>query len=348
MTTPPRTLLFEAIHEDAPGSKLATFFEGGWSSYRTWFLKEGDSARPTYAQCRRAMKEHMPELVPTWETLVDLAGGGDMAARFLSLWRPTPYLCGCSQAIWTRSDLALVRNYDYAHNACDGLVLRSAFTGRPTLAMADCVWGVLDGVNADGLAVALAFGGRKVVGEGFGVTLVLRYLLECAHTTGAAIELLKRVPMHMAYNVTLLDARGRYATVLVSPDRPAVVKHWTASTNHQERIEWPEYAASTQTLERKIHLESMLNEEDQTLHGVLERFGRPPLHRASYDRGWGTLYTSAYFPKRGAAEYRWPGHRWSLSFDDFAECTYEASYPDRTSPPPRPGVPTSIPDHHRQ
>ena len=38
------------------------------------------------------LRAHMPELVPAYERLVDLAGGGDVAARMLSLYRPPPYL----------------------------------------------------------------------------------------------------------------------------------------------------------------------------------------------------------------------------------------------------------------
>ena len=45
------------------------------------------------------LREHMPELVPTWERLVELAGGGDVAARMLSMWRPPSYLSGCSQGV---------------------------------------------------------------------------------------------------------------------------------------------------------------------------------------------------------------------------------------------------------
>ena len=67
----------------------------------------------TYPTCRRELERHMPELVPTYERLVELAGGGDVAARMLSLWRPPGFIVGCSQAAWTRDVPMLVRNYDY-------------------------------------------------------------------------------------------------------------------------------------------------------------------------------------------------------------------------------------------
>ena len=63
---------------------------------------------------------------------------------------------GCSQAVWTGfGGPALVRNYDHAPHLFDGLVLRSAWREMPVLAVTDCLWGALDGVNGAGLCVAL-------------------------------------------------------------------------------------------------------------------------------------------------------------------------------------------------
>ena len=78
--------------------------------------------------------------------------------------------------------------------------------GTPVLAMSDCGWGAIDGINAAGLSVSLAFGGRTAVGEGFGIPLVLRYSLQTCETTAEAGAVLTRVPSHMSYNVTVLDA----------------------------------------------------------------------------------------------------------------------------------------------
>ena len=55
------------------------------------------------------------------------------------------------------------------------------------LGMSDCLWGLLDGVNDAGLAVSLTFGGRRDVGDGFAIPLVVRYLLEtCDDGRGGA------------------------------------------------------------------------------------------------------------------------------------------------------------------
>ena len=41
----------------------------------------------------------MPEMVPLWERLVELAGGDAAAAHFLTFWSPPRYLVHCSQAV---------------------------------------------------------------------------------------------------------------------------------------------------------------------------------------------------------------------------------------------------------
>ena len=73
-----------------PGPKWAGLFHEYWPDYRAWWLKEGETARPTYAESLRALRIHMRELVPLYEELCELAGGGDHAARFLSFYTPPP------------------------------------------------------------------------------------------------------------------------------------------------------------------------------------------------------------------------------------------------------------------
>jgi predicted choloylglycine hydrolase len=107
-------LLFTAVDEARAGAKWQALFQRHWPAYRQWFLSEGMEPRPTYGQALRQLKAHMPELLPTYERLCELAGGGDLEARFLALYRPPAYLTGCSQAVWLGDDPLLVRNYDYA------------------------------------------------------------------------------------------------------------------------------------------------------------------------------------------------------------------------------------------
>lgn len=319
-----RTLTFQAIEELEPGEKIRAVFTRHWSGYHDWFLREGAGRRPTYARCLRALREHMPEIVPLYETLCELVGGGDLEARFLSLYCPTPFLTGCSQAIWKREEVALVRNYDYAPQLCDGVLLHSAWTGPRVIAMTDCLWGVLDGINEHGLTVALSFGGRRVVGKGFAITIVLRYILETCRDTPRAVDVLRRVPSHMSYNVSIVDRRGRHATVFVAPDRPTKVTEALVTTNHQGVVEWPEHAELTETRERERFLCACVDSPDESLEGLVSRFLAAPLYRAHDRPGWRTLYTAAYHPAAAEASFLWPHQAWRQTFDRFVEAETEA------------------------
>ncbi len=319
---------FSAIDEPLPGPGWQEHFAGIWSGYRTWFLSEGDAARPTYLEGLRALKRHMPELVSTYETLVALAGGSDTAARFLSLYRPPPYLTGCSQAIWPGDEPLLVRNYDYEPRLAEGTLLHTAWNGRRVIAMSDCLWGVLDGINEDGLVVSLTFGGRRVVGDGFGVPIILRYILEFCTTTLEAVEVLLRVPTHMAYNVTVIDRAATFRTLYLSPDREPVVRQLPATTNHQGRVEWHAHARATATIERERYLFSRIADGDETPEGLVDAFQHPPLYNTDFSKGFGTLYTAVYWPRRAQMELRWPGHApWAHTFDRFRDGALEVNLP---------------------
>lgn len=318
---------FRSIQELEPGRQWAKLFQQFWPSYRQWYLQEGDQARPGYLTCLTALKEHLPELVPTYEKLVELAGGGDLTARFLSLYRPTPYLTGCSQAVWTRDTPLLVRNYDYSPSLWEAVMLHTAWNGRHVIAMSDCLWGVLDGINESGLAVALSFGGSRKVGDGFGIPLVLRYILEFCDNTSQAVEVLQRVPCHMAYNVTVLDATGKFATVWVRPDRSTIVTDQPVATNHQESVAWAQHAHATSTLDRERALCDYLNDPHETRRQFARRFLEPPVYARNHHRGWGTLYTTTYDPIHLTATCIWPGRELSQTFIDYGEHTLTLSYP---------------------
>jgi len=308
-----------AVAEAEPGRKWQKLAERAWPEYRAWFVSEGESVRPSYLRCRSALERHMPELVPLWSRLTELAGGSDLAGRFLSGYCPPPYFSGCSQAVWSREPFALVRNYDYHPSAYEGTLLFTRWHDTRVLAMSDGLWGVLDGLNEHGLAVSLAFGGRRAVGEGFGIPLVLRYVLEFCADASQAAEALCRIPTHMAYNVTLVDTAGTALTVRVGPDRAAEVTRDPLATNHQREIEWTAHAEATRTLEREQVLRDRLDDPAESWPRFFDRFGEDPLYSPEFARGFGTLYTAAYFPRELRAEFRWPGVRWQQSFERFRE-----------------------------
>lgn len=315
----PHTFRLASIEENEPGAKWQHLFSAHWPQYQTWFLSEGELARPGYMTSVRHLRAYMPELLSTYEKLVDLAGGGDLAARFLSFYRPPPYLLGCSQAVWTGQNPLLVRNYDYSPILFEWALLKTCWL-RPVIAMSDCLWGVLDGINDAGLAVALAFGGRKTTGDGFGVPLLLRYILEVCDNVREACFALRRIPVHMTYNLTLLDRSGVFVTAYLAPDRKPRFVRSPVSTNHQDRIEWPAYARMSASIERRAYLEDRLADRSETETDFVNRFLRPPIHRTRYERAFGTLYTAIYHPVEGRVEYRWP-HQRTLrqSFASFEE-----------------------------
>jgi len=317
---------FTAIDELRPGEKWAELFHRLWPAYRKWWLSAGELARPTYHESRKALQEHMPELLPVYDTLAELAGGGDQAARFLSGYCPPPYMAGCSQAVWPGPEPLLVRNYDYSPDSFDAVVLRTQWLGRKVLGMADSLIGVLDGVNEDGLAVSLTFGGRRIIGKGFGIPIILRYVLETCGTVSAAAEVLQRVPCHMAYNVTLLDSAKEIRTVFISPDRPAIVTAAAVATNHQHEVEWADHARATASVEREDYLLKKLLQRGDPAERFIAAFQRPPLYSLGFERGFGTLYSAAYRPRQGTLDLYWPGLSWSHSISDFQEGTRSIEY----------------------
>lgn len=217
--------------------------------------------------------------------------------------------------------MALVRNYDYDPRLCDGVLLGSRWEGRRIVASADTLWGVLDGMNDEGLCVALSFGGRKIVGDGFAITLILRGVLQQAGTTAEAVEILKRVPSHMAYNISVVDRAGDAATVFVGPDRPAHVQASGVCTNHQLAIEWPEHAVMTETLSRYEYLLDRIRDDEMTLDGLIDAFLRRPLYRAASRPHWRTIYTVVYRPLEGRIDYHWPGCVWQHDLDRLSTVT---------------------------
>jgi predicted choloylglycine hydrolase len=174
-------------------------------------------------------------------------------------------------------------------------------------------------MNQHGLAVSLAFGGRKVVGDGFGIPLILRYILEFCDTTAQATEVLGRIPTHMAYNVTLLEKSGTHVTVFVSPDRDPIVTHRTFATNHQDIVDWPEHAVATASLDRAKVLSHRLRDVNETGPRFASRFLEPPLYQGRRHLNWSTLYTAIYEPTSGRSTFRWPGIGLDVDFSQFIE-----------------------------
>jgi predicted choloylglycine hydrolase len=257
---------------------------------------------------------YMPELLPVWERLASLAGD-ELAARMLTLYNPPPFLPGCSQAVLTGERPVLVRNYDYHPDLWERLVYSSALTGRRVIGTSDCLWGLLDGMNDAGLVISLAFGGRRGAGDGFGIPLVVRYLLEVADTVADVIFALRGVPVSMAYNLTVLDGKGEAVTTWVAPGASPEIFRIPAATNHRGWApDWPEHARSVRSAERLDFLLELLAGRPAE-SAVVAAFLQPPLYNTAFADAFGTLYTAVYRPALGAVDYVWPGSEWRRHFD---------------------------------
>lgn len=314
------SITMRAIEEFELGPKWQAEFERRWPAYREWFLQEGDGARPGYVTSLQMLRDHMPELVPVYERLVELAGGGDLAARMLALYSPPPYLAACSQGVWTRAPAPmLVRNYDYSPSRFEGTIWSTRMVSRRVVGTGDCLWGLLDGMNDDGLAVSLTFGGRRVLGEGFGIPLVVRYLLEVCETVAEARGVLERLPYALSHNLTVADRSGAFFTAYLAPDRTPVFRPVPAATNHQGQVEWLEQAAATRTVERERCVLDLLSDPETTAGGFVDAFLREPLLSREYAGGFGTLYTAVFHLAESRVDYRWPGFAWPLSLAEFRE-----------------------------
>lgn len=317
---------FVFAREERPAEGWRVRFIAGRDEAARWYLHNSRADPPTAAECRAALRRHMPELIPHYDAACALVGDDELAHRIISQYRAPQTTGACSQAVWLGPEgPALVRNYDYSLDIVSDRFEATGWLGRRVIAKAQRPWGgCLDGMNEDGLVASLTFGGSRAQGEGFAVILIVRYVLETCRHVDEAVAALVRLPIAMAHNVTVLDAAGAYATVFLRPDRAPVVTAERVCTNHQERVMWPEHAARSQTVERQACLRDYLAEPGMSLNTLVERFLVPPLYsrRAAFP----TAYTAVYRPAERRVDYLWPGERWAQSFDDFAIGEYMHDY----------------------
>ena len=312
-----RFMTVHAYRETEPGPRWRALYDATWPAYRSWYTREGLADRPSLRECRDALTRFLPELVPTWERLCRLSGDDSVAARMLSMWRLPAFAVGCSQVVLPGEQPTLVRNYDYDQALFEGVIASTDYSGRRrVLGTSDMLWGLLDGMNEDGLAVSLTFGGRPDVGEGFGIPIVLRYVLETCATVEQAVGALRRIPVSQSYNVALVDGGGDHATVFVAPGQPAEVSELHATTNHRlDQVEHPSHAARFNSVGRLSRLDELLTGAPSSRRMVAAMLA-PPIRNDQFEVGFGTLYTAEYQPATGVATWHWPGTSWTRRFDD--------------------------------
>jgi predicted choloylglycine hydrolase len=299
-------LNFNSLAEDQPSGALRQVFARGWPGWSRWLSKRRTARTTDLRDARLALRRHMPEFETLWDKWVNVCGADDDAALFLSFWSPPRYLVNCSQAVLIDADgPLLIRNYDLDPQLNEATLFSTGWRGRRVAGMVDGIVGLADGMNDAGLAVSLTFGGRTACAPGFGIPLIVRYVLEMCVDVQQAIEALRAVPSHMSYNVTVVDAAGDWATVYLAPDRPTIVTRTPYATNHQIGVEWPRHGRFSNTQGRSDHLEALLNDPATTPGSLLGEFLTAPLASTRYSRGFGTVYTAAYRPHGGSISLSW-------------------------------------------
>ncbi|MGP2440610.1 C45 family autoproteolytic acyltransferase/hydolase [Streptomyces sp. JW3] len=269
-----------------------------------WLTEEGRTPEGA-ARARELFETHLPELVPALDRLAGQLPT-PRAGTLLTLAAVRPFFSACTQ---TGAAGTLLRNYDFAPDHCEAVIVSSRFL-RPVIGMQEAGWGLLDGMNDAGLAVSLTFGGRQVHGPGFAMPLILRYLLETCRSVEEAVGRLRTLPVAIPQNVTLVD-HDRAVTVYVGPDIPLTEAPDACAANHQRQPVPDEQERFTRTAERLAAVRAAGPDVAAML--------RPPLYQEAYDQWLGTVYTAHYRPAEGRVTYHWPGAHWEQSFADFSQ-----------------------------
>lgn len=303
-------------------SQWQAIFNEYWPAYKVWFnhKKHNDINPGALKQGQRQLATIMPEMLPLYESFLESSNDCPVAAQFLTGYQPPAYLVNCSQAVLLGEEPMLIRNYDLSPDLSENLVTQSDWLGQNIIGTNECLWGLDDGMNQAGLAASVTFGGSNKVGKGFGIPFIMRYLLQTSDNVKQAIKVLQRVPSHMAYNITLVDRQGFYATVMVAPNQPAIVTRERCTTNHQAQVTWPEQAAFSRTRERKQFLDDFLARGRVSEQQLRLAFLSSPLRSSDYRRNFGTVYTAVYKLSSESLSYHWPEEQaWSHGFADFRE-----------------------------
>ncbi len=313
---------FVAVREDQPGEAWLADFAAGRAEAERWYRGRGRGSPAPAADCRDALRRHMPELLPHYDRACQMLGDDEFAHRVISHWRPPATAHGCTHAIWLGAGgPAMVRNYDYLLDLVSPGIVSSRWSDHDIIAKAQRPWGgCLDGMNRHGLVASLAAGGSLAQGEGFSVILMVRYVLETCRCVEDAIAALRRIPIAASQNVVLLDGSGDHATLYLGPDRePAVVRRQTCA-NQQER------SGSTGSARRLAAAEASLDAPGMTLPGLVSSFLESPLHSRRVASP--TVYTAVYRPAERSVDYVWPGKVWRQALGSFVPGEYVHDYGD--------------------
>ncbi|MCK2239956.1 MULTISPECIES: carcinine hydrolase/isopenicillin-N N-acyltransferase family protein [unclassified Crossiella] len=189
---------------------------------------------------------------------------------------------------------SLVRNLDLDLTQHESTLWLSQLGTRRVLGTTAGLWGLLDGMNEDGLAVSLTSGGGHRHTEGLSGPLLVRHLLEHCTTVAAVDEVLGSWPTASTHDLTVIDATGARAGYRLTPGEP---------TQRGRTRHWPEVS--------------------EAIAAMLSR----PRHRTGYTTGAGTLHTAVYHPAEGELTLIWPDGVRTWTFGNFTATERLLEYP---------------------
>src|SRR4029077_1410119 len=132
--------------------------------------------------------------------------------------------------------------------------------------------------------------------DGFGMPLVVRYLLETCDTVEEVRPILERLPYAQAYNLTLADPAAAVMTAYLGPDRPPSFRRIPVATNHQWVVESWDPLLAESTVSREWWMIRLLVDPDVDAEAFSDAFLAPPLYSSAHAEGVGTVFTAAYDP----------------------------------------------------
>ncbi|MFS8099746.1 carcinine hydrolase/isopenicillin-N N-acyltransferase family protein [Lentzea alba] len=269
---------FFAFAEERPGN--------GWRRHvgRQWPRFRPEIADDLMAVSWRmaVLDLELPHLAPICAELTREAGLHDRTlSALLTHVDPPPAVVGGRQGTAGR---ALVRNLELGLDRYESTLWLSRLGSRRVLGTTSGLWGLLDGMNENGLAVSLTSGATLRHDVGLSGPILVRHLLEQC-TTVAEVDLAMRSwRTATTHDLAVLDAEGNRTAYRVAPRTPTrrgLTQHWATTTE-----------------------------------GVAA-MRRPPRFRTDYAIGGGTLHTAVYRPAEGTATFLWPGGSRTWGFDDF-------------------------------
>lgn len=191
-------------------------------------------------RCESEVRRVFPEIL---EEVRGLANGlqeqyETVAAFLLTIGYGRPV--GCSSfACVDDSRVVFGRNYDFYFRLAkyaESYITRPK-GARTSLANTDIFLGREDGVNEEGVAIAIHFVAAQLGTPGLNFPIVVRYVLDRCSNADEAVDFLTHVKFMTANNYVVADKGGRMAVVEASPAnvrvrRPDEGEKFVVATNH--------------------------------------------------------------------------------------------------------------------